>query len=191
MVWSHVWFSKVSAELQTSKVVWHQNVLIFGLGNFGSFRNFGHFHVIPNLLKPIGNKAPHLQITYHQSFWSFLLVMTQWVLQTVRKLWLAMLSKFTNRGKHLYQCPFAVRPDYPINPSMPELHHIYKGWAILIHQGSTIYGPCSFSWVWSWPVWQYRQKEPEQQRQSFIKLIGDIIEHVETLQDFVELWDSG
>lgn len=100
------------------------NVLIFGLGNFGSFRNFGHFHVIPNLLKPIGNKAPHLQITYHQSFWSFLLVMTQWVLQTVRILWLAMLSKFTNRGKHLYQCLFAERPDYPINPSMPELRHI-------------------------------------------------------------------
>ncbi len=36
-----------------------------------------------------------------------------------------------------------------------------------------------------------RKTEPEQQRQSFIKLIGDIQEHVETLQDFVELWDSG
>jgi hypothetical protein len=32
-----------------------------------------------------------------------------------------------------------------------------------------------------------RKTEPEQQRQSFIKLIGDIQEHVETLQDFVEL----
>ncbi len=163
--------------------MWHQNVLIFGLGNFWSFRNFGHFHVIPNLLKQIGNKAPHLQITYHQSFWSFLLVMTQWVLQTVWKLWLAMLSKFTNRDKH--QCLFAERPDYPINPSMPEFRHI-KGEQYWYIRVAPYMVPAHFL---GYDHDQFdnidRKTEPEQQRQSFIKLIGK--EHVEILQDFVEL----
>jgi hypothetical protein len=60
------------------------------------------------------DKTPSLCITYYCSFWSFLMVMTKWVLQTAPKLWLAMLSKFTDT-KHLYQCLFTEKPNYPID----------------------------------------------------------------------------
>jgi hypothetical protein len=60
------------------------------------------------------DKTPSLCITYYCSFWSFLMVMTKWVLQTAPKLWLAMLSKFTGT-KHLYQCLFTEKPNYPID----------------------------------------------------------------------------
>ncbi len=98
--------------------------LDFRIGKLWEFRGFWPFWCNPQTCWSANNsflnKVPHLQITYHQNFWSFLLVMTKWVLQTAPKICLAMWWKFTNNSKHLYQHFFAERPDYPIDPVMPE-----------------------------------------------------------------------